>query len=100
MVYFATPASIAIDQCSQIDLYSCKVHKIGKIISLHKLGNPSVPPKTVGSDGLAFYYNPCSRIQLHTEGGTQKLCQSIIEEKTYTMISLHWLVSAQCCHNL
>lgn len=48
------PASTPIDQCSQLDSYSCKAHKTGKIISLHKLDNPSTPLKTVSSDGLKF----------------------------------------------
>jgi len=86
-----TPASIPFQPCSQIGSCSYKQCSTG---TLHKLDNPIAPLKTVGSDGrCTYYYNPCSGIQLHTEGGD---CHYV--EKTFTMImpvSLHWLVSAQ-----
>ncbi|XP_065890823.1 uncharacterized protein [Dysidea avara] len=64
-----TPALTLIRRCSQIDMCSCKVRETGQIISLHELDNPSAPLKTIGTDGYTYYYNPCSGVQLHTEGG-------------------------------
>ena len=64
-----TPALTPFQQCNQIDSCSCKVRETGQVISLHELDNPSAPLKTIGTDGYTYYYNPCSGVQLHTEGG-------------------------------
>jgi len=65
----STPASTPSQHCIQIDLCSCKIHKTGHIISLHKLDNPNAPFKVFATDKYLYYYNPCIGIQCETIKG-------------------------------